>query len=123
MKRTLWFAAEAENSRPIVQHLGEPISQEKLPGSGTLLQLPEPPVLVLSLKGTVNNGSVLVLYNASENIHMARISGGLINIQSAQFCDLFGNPMKKLLVCDGAAEITMKPRQTVIIKLYWKFIS
>jgi alpha-mannosidase len=121
--RTHRFAAEVENSRPFVQHLGEPISQEKLPVAGTLVQLPEPPVLVLSLHGRFNDGAVLILFNASENMQTARISDGLINIQSAQLCDLFGNPMKPLLVSEGAVEIKMKPRQTVIIKLYWKFIS
>jgi hypothetical protein len=63
-----WFAAKTENSRPFVQHLGEPITQEKLPNTGTLLHLPEPPVLVLSLHGTLNDGALLVLFNACDSL-------------------------------------------------------
>ena len=114
------FAAEAENSRPFVQHLGEPITQEKLPNAGALLQLPEPPVLVLSLHGTLNDSALLALYNACDSSQTARISDGLIKIQSAQLCDLFGNPLEKLKITGGTADIILKPRQTVIIKLQWE---
>jgi len=117
------FAAEAENSRPCVQHLGEPGNPRNLLGVGTLLQLPEPPVLVLSLHRTLNDGSLLALFNASDSLQAARISDGLIKIQSAQLCDLFGNQTEKLKVIDGATEIMIKPRQTVIIKLHWISVS
>jgi alpha-mannosidase len=107
------FAAESEHTRPTVQHLGETPNREALPASGTLLQLPQLPVCVLSLRAIQGKGILLILLNASDDQTTACISSGVVKIQSMQLCDVFGNYLEQLVVKDGAVEVLMKARQTV----------
>jgi alpha-mannosidase len=107
------FAAESEHSRPVVQHLGETPRPESLPVSGTLLHLPQLPVLVLRLQAIPEEGMLLTLQNTSDDLQTACISSGLVKIHSMQLCDLFGNFLEKLVVKDGAGEISMSARQVV----------
>jgi alpha-mannosidase len=105
------FAAEVEHARPVVQHLGEPATRELLPAAGSLLKLPEPPILVLNLQVVESVGAVLTLFNASDVPQITSVSSGLVQIKTAQHCDLFACPLEPLSVVDGAVEILLAPRQ------------
>ncbi len=111
------FASESEHSRPLIQHLGEPSASDLLPASGTLLHLPTPPILTLNLRAAPEGGALLTLFNASDEKQTAIVASGLIQIESAHHCDLFGNKLETLTVNNGAVEITIMPRQTMTLKL------
>ncbi|MFT3894426.1 MAG: hypothetical protein QM730_22575 [Anaerolineales bacterium] len=110
------FASDTEHSRPLLQHLGEPSAQELLPESGTLLHLPQHPILTLNLRAH-EDGALLTLFNASDEEQTSSISSGLIHINSVQRCDLFGNKLDNLSVNNGAVEVTIAPRQTTTLLL------
>jgi alpha-mannosidase len=110
------FAAEAAHARPLVQHLGEPAAAELLPAAGTLLHLPQPPVLTLSLRAAPDEGALLTLFNASDAPQTAIVASGLVHIRAAQRCDLFGDPLESLSVKDGSIEVMIASRQTVTLK-------
>jgi alpha-mannosidase len=110
------FASDTEHSRPLVQHLGEPAAPELLPESGTLLHLPQHPILTLNLRAH-DNGALLTLFNASDETQTACISSGLIHIESAHRCDMFGNQLETLTVNNGAVEVIIAPRQTTALFL------
>jgi alpha-mannosidase len=111
------LAAESEHARPLAQHLGEPAVPSMLPTVGTLLHLPQPPILNMGLRATSKGGVLLTLFNASDSPQTGALSSALIEIQSAQRCDLFGNPLETLKVNDGVVEITFLPRQTFTVEL------
>jgi alpha-mannosidase len=110
------LAAEAAHARPLVQHLGEPAAGELLPGAGTLLHLPQPPVLTLSLRAAADGSVLLTLFNASDQPQTAVVSSGLVLIHYAQRCDLFGDSIEALAIRDGSIEAVLAPRQTVTLK-------
>jgi alpha-mannosidase len=111
------FAAESEHSRPLVQHLGEPAAPELLPAAGTLLHLPQPPILTLSLRAAGDGNALLTLYNASDEPQAVMVSSGLVHIHKANRCNLFGMPLEALSVKNGALEITIAQRQTITLSL------
>jgi hypothetical protein len=111
------FAAESEHARPLVQHLGEPAVKELLPASGTLLHLPQPPVLTLSLRSASNGNALLTLFNASDNLQTATVASGLVQVNEAYLCDLLGDRLDALAVGKGVLDVSIAPRQTVTIEL------
>jgi len=111
------FASESEHSRPLVQHFGDPAASDLLPESGTLLNLPTPPILTLNLRAAPAGGAILTLFNASDDGQTATVASGLIHIESAHRCDLFGNQLEMLNVNNGAVEISIAPRQTMTLEL------
>jgi alpha-mannosidase len=111
------FAAESEHSKPVVQHLGEPTAPELLPATGTLLHLPQPPILVLSLRTSNEGCALLTLFNASDELQSATVTSGLVKINTANRCDLFGNPLETLPVKNNALEISISPRQTLTLAI------
>jgi hypothetical protein len=111
------LAAEAAHARPLVQHLGEPTALELLPATGTLLHLPQPPVLALSLRAAPDGGALLTLFNASDEPQTAVVASGLVHINSEQRCDVSGEPFDTLPAKDGAIEIMLAPRRTVTLAL------
>jgi alpha-mannosidase len=111
------FAAESEHARPLVQHLGEPAAPELLPASGTLLHLPQPPILTLSLRAFDEGCALLTLFNASDEIQSTTVTSGLVKINTANRCDLFGNPLEALPVNDGALKISIAPRRTLTLAI------
>ncbi len=115
--RTHRFAAESVHSRPVVQHLGEPAAAELLPASGTLLHLPQPPILTLSLRTFDEGSALLTLFNASDEMQSATVTSGLVKINTANRCDLFGNPLETLPVNNGALEISIAPRRTLTLAI------
>jgi alpha-mannosidase len=110
------LAAEAAHARPLVQHLGEPAAPEQLPATGTLLHLPQPPVLTLSLRAAPDGSALLTLFNASDEPQTAVVASGLVRIHAAQRCDLFGDPLESLSVNDGSVEVMIASRQTVTLR-------
>ena len=111
------LAAEAAHARPLVQHLGEPAALELLPATGTLLHLPQPPVLTLSLRAAPDGGALLTLFNASDAPQSTTIANGLLSVAAAHRCDLFGNRLEMLSVLDGTVAVAIAPRQTVTLAL------
>jgi hypothetical protein len=100
-----------------VQHLGEPAGQEVLPATGTLLHLPQPPILTLSLHASNDGGALLTLFNASDETQPATVECGLVKISTAHRCDLFGSHLEALPVNDGLLEISIAPRQMVTLSV------
>ncbi len=113
------WGLEALYDEPLLQHLGEPsIRQPTLAGQGSLLHLPEPPVLVLHVKPADHGDSVLVrLFNASEAEQTARIGSGLLRIEKAQSCDLFGAPVGDLEVVAGSVAVSIPARRIAIVQM------
>jgi hypothetical protein len=111
------FAAEAEHSRPFVQHLGEAAATQLLPASGSLFHLPEPPVLVLSLR-TESDFTLLTLYNASDEPSVAVVQGGLVSIVHVTRCGLFGEVQESLPMQDNSIQVKIAPRMICVLKLY-----
>lgn len=117
------WGLETAHDEPLAQPLGEPqITQPALPMAGSLLTLPEPPVLVLHIKpaGDVGAaaGSVLVrLLNASDQPQPATLGSALLRIVAAQECDLFANPVAELPVTQGQVTVTLAPRQVKVVRL------
>jgi alpha-mannosidase len=110
------FAAEAAHARPLVQHLGEAPLSQLLPSSSTLLHLPEPPLVVLSLARAAGGLTITVL-NASGEVQSARIESALLTIQQAWQCDLFGQPQREILVTDRGIEVAIEARRLVTLNI------
>lgn len=110
------LAAEAANSRPLLQHMGEPPQPERLPASGTLLHLPEPPVVVMSVE-PAEDGLTLALFNASDTAHEGAVQPGLLTVERAWQCDLFGQQGAELPVSVGGIKVWIKPRRMLTLRL------
>jgi alpha-mannosidase len=82
-KRAHHLAAEAAHARPLVQHLGEPAALVLLPATGTLLHLPQPPVLTLSLGAAPDDGALPTRLSASDEPQTAIVSSRLVHIRAA----------------------------------------
>jgi alpha-mannosidase len=115
--RAYRFSAESEHARPLVQHLGEPAAPDLLPAMGTLLHLPQQPILALSLRATAEGDALLTLFNASDETQPATVASGLVQIDTAYRCDLFGNRLETLPVNNGTLEISIAPRRTIILAI------
>jgi hypothetical protein len=108
---------DALHDTPLLQTMGEAKQDVQLVAeSGSLLVLPEPPILTLHLKPH-ENGLIIRLFNASDNDQHVNIWSGLLTIQQAQLCDLFGNPQTGLAVVDGAISLEILARRIVVLKL------
>jgi hypothetical protein len=103
---------EAINAAPVMQHMGEvPAETLELPASGTLLQLPDAPVLPIHVKAARDGKRVLVrLLNASDETQSATVGSGLLKIGSATQCDLLENAEGDLSVNNGAVTFEIPAR-------------
>jgi alpha-mannosidase len=112
------FGMEAEHSRPVLQHLGEQPAENQLPPSGSFLNLPEPPLLTLSLRKTGENGVLFTLFNASDVVQQGKVESGIIRIRKACVCDMFGKEFEKLKVEKGSVRLKIEPRrlQTILLE-------
>ncbi|WP_161881305.1 hypothetical protein [Deinococcus alpinitundrae] len=111
------FGLETEHAAPLTQHFGEPgVTPPRLPASGTLLNLPDAPVLVTHFKAA-DGGALLSLLNASEDIQTVRVASALLKIGRAWHCDLFGIKEKALAVPDGGVTLELLPRRSVTLHL------
>lgn len=112
------FGAEAMVP-PQLQHLGEPsVETPLLPSGGTLLHLPQEPVLTLGVKPAASGvGTVLHLLNASDAPAPARVASGLLLIRAAQRCDLLGHPLEPVLVTGGSLTLDLPARGLACLHL------
>lgn len=110
------FGLDAAHDTLLLQHLGEPTPATPLPASGSLLTLPQPPVLTLHLQTTDDNDILVRLHNASDLQQGATLGSALLTIAAAQQCDLFGQPQGALPVTQGAVRVDLAPRQTVTLR-------
>lgn len=115
------FGAEA--SVPVVlQSAAElPDPNAALPRSGSFLQLPQPPVLVLHVAPAwaygSGDGMLVRLLNASDEQQTAQIGSGLLRIRTAALCDVFGTPIQPLTVVDECVTVELPPRRMVTVRL------
>jgi alpha-mannosidase len=118
------FGCEAAYAQPLFQQMGEPTSgREPLPGTGSLLRLPESistdsPVLTLHVKPAKHMpGLIARLINASDQVQKAEIGSGLLRILSAQTCDLLERPQKAVKVQNGSISLEIPPRRIETLHL------
>jgi hypothetical protein len=105
-------------SLPIVHHLREEATPGTLlPSSGSLLRLPEAPVLTLHV--WPEDGDVhLRLLNASDEALMATVGSGVLRIAGARRCGLLGAPESALEVgSDGSIAVRIEPRRIATVRL------
>jgi alpha-mannosidase len=110
------FGLEAANDAPLLQQLGEPHGELRLPVAGSLLTLPKPPVVVMHVKPAYDgNGAIVRLLNASDEAQNATIGSGLVQIGQAQRCDLLENVLGPLPVENGSVHVTLQPREMISV--------
>jgi hypothetical protein len=114
------FGLEAAHARPLVNHLQEPrLEGGSLPESGTLLRLPEPPVLVVNMRRAAEGGGTLLyLLNASDAPQQATIGSGLLKIGAARRCNLFGEKIEEMTVRGGEVAPELSPRRVTAVLLH-----
>lgn len=111
------FGLETEHAAPLTQHFGEPgVTPPPLPASGTLLDLPDAPVLTTQFKAA-DGGVLLSLLNASDEMQTARVASALLKIGAAWRCDLFGVKAEELALSEGAVSLELLPRRAVTLHL------
>jgi alpha-mannosidase len=108
------FAAEAMHARPLVQHLGEAPQPQTLPLRGTLLHLPEPPVVAMSLARAAER-MTLTLFNASDVTQSAVVRSALRALQQVWRCDLFGQVTEELSVINHGIEVSIEARRLLTL--------
>jgi hypothetical protein len=111
------FGMEAEHSRPVIQHLGEQPAEQLLPQNGTLLTLPEPPILVLNFRKVEEGGILITLYNASDEHRNAEVKSGIISLDQANRCDLFGKVLETLPVVAGVVKVEIPARRIFTLQV------
>jgi hypothetical protein len=114
---------EAAHASLLLQHLGEPRAASMYPQTGTLLHLPGGDdstslVSTLHVKPAVDRPGILVrLLNTSDEVQTANIGSGLLQIEKAHQCDLFGTPETAVEVNDRAVVLHLPPRRITTIHL------
>jgi hypothetical protein len=88
-----------------------------LPREGTLLELPAPPVVVLHVLGDGPEHVIVRLLNASDKAQTARIGSGILTIERAEQCDLFGQVRQDIAVSRGAASVSLESRRLAVVRL------
>jgi hypothetical protein len=113
------FSQEAANAAPLVQHLGEPsVQPTPLPAGGSLLRLPDAPVLTLHVKRASSQPGLIVrLLNASDAMRTAQIQSGLLKILEGHVCDLLETPYKSLPVTQDRVTVELEPRRMAVVHL------
>lgn len=127
------FGLEAEHWEPLTQTLAEGSAPNaSLPASGSLLGLPEPPVLTLQIRPDAGNGDLfprledfedtttilVLLRNASDEPQIATVRSGELNLRSAEIADTFGvSTHEEIDVEQGETEIELASRETAALRL------
>jgi hypothetical protein len=104
---------------PLFQHLGESPVPGAIPArGGSLLQLPAAPILTLGIAPSDHGeGVVLHLLNSSDAPVTAEIGSGLLQIRSAQRCDLLEHPLEELPLRGDALAVELPPRRVACLRL------
>ena len=110
---------EAFHSTPMFQHMGEvPNEPTALPTTGTLLELPQAPIVTLHAKRSIDGQSMILrLLNASESTQTARVDSALLKIKAAGICDLLEQETETLSVAQGRVEFEIEARRVAVVKL------
>lgn len=114
------FGLDAAHARPLVNHLHEsPATVEPLPPAGTLLRLPEPPVLVVNMRRAAGGGILLHLLNASDAPQRATVGSALLAIHAAWRCELLTGEEKceGLPIRTGKVILELPPRRVTALLL------
>ncbi|MBA3872036.1 MAG: hypothetical protein H0X30_23060 [Anaerolineae bacterium] len=108
-----------EQCMPIIaqSRFEHPLPEAKLPRSSSLLELPQSPVLTLHVLPDEEGAVVIRLLNASDSKQEAVIGSGLLKIERAEACNLFGQPLKPLSLNNGSVTVEIEPRRTSVIRL------
>lgn len=116
------LAANALHHTALFQHLGEPFeAQSLLPANGSLLNMPDAPIIVMHIKQADDDTGVIVrLVNASDSIQTATLSSNLLQIQSAELCDLTEAVHSNIDVVNGSVSMEIESRHFAIVKLVLK---
>lgn len=126
---------EASSWTPIAQSLTEPtVTQPRLPTKGSLLDLPNPPILVFQIRQidaeiamtatpTVDNpqqGLVIGLQNASDSTQKATIASAEIDIKHANVESLLDTQSapSALEVSNGELTLEMSPRTRTLLRIH-----
>lgn len=111
------FGQEAV-SPPLIHHLQEPpAAAASLPASGSLLRLPEPPVVTLHIWADDEALNVRLL-NASDEAVTTTLGSELLRVDSATRCSSLGEPEAELEVKnDHSVELSIEPRMVTTISL------
>ncbi|WP_101295802.1 alpha-mannosidase [Halegenticoccus soli] len=136
--------AGAEHAIPLVQPIAEAGINPALPESGSLLDLPEPPVLIPFIRptraigietapvagvgvltggsgDTVTDGRELDigLLNASDEARTAAVGPGVLDIAAARIVGLLGEdtPERSLDATRDAFEVDLSPRELRVVRL------
>ncbi|MFB6218132.1 MAG: hypothetical protein ABEH77_02970 [Halobacteriaceae archaeon] len=120
----------AAHADPLVATLAEP-ADGALPRSGSLLDLPDPPVLVLQVRpadapapgdrfldaDAGGDGLCVLLKNASDDPREATVGSGLLRVDTAERTGVLGGTGEPLGVADGTAAVELDPRETAMVVL------
>lgn len=110
------FGLESEQLRPLTQHLGEPALADN-PPAGQLLSLPEPPILVLSMKPLGPGKMLMRLLNTSQEAQRFEISSGMLKLERAGACNLLGQETEELQVAGGVLRGSLEARSIQVLEL------
>lgn len=110
------FGADA--ATPVVfHHLQEPVAPEAaLPRVGSLLALPEAPVLTLRI-WSVDEAVYIRLLNAADTPATATVGSGLLRVAGVARCDQHGAELEEVTPSDGAFSIPMEARRLATLRL------
>ncbi len=104
-------------SPTLVHHLFEPpVEGTPLPPTGSLLALPEAPVLTLHI-WSEGDAVFLRLLNASDEHTTATVGSSALRLENAASCDILGASPADLTVEDGAVAIPMGPRALATLRM------
>ncbi len=116
------FGAEAAMPCIVQNALEAQRPKTPLPRSGSLLKLPEQPVLTRHMlpaawSGAGEEGILLRLMNASDEEQTVSVGSGLLQICGAALCDGMGATRSELVVVDGAVHCTIPARDQLTLRL------
>lgn len=127
------LGVEAERAEPLVQTLaGETVPDPVLPSTGSLLDLPDPPILVLQVRpdgaagdiyplsaNSDRDGVLVLLRNASDETRDIRIGSSALTVLAAEEREILGESNREgaIGVDDGAVETELAPRETALFRL------
>jgi hypothetical protein len=117
------FGLEAAMPCIVQNALEAPRPETPLPRSGSLLTLPEPPVLTQHVlpavwSGAGEDGILLRLMNASDEKQVAAVGSGLLRITGAARCDGLGATREPLDVQDGRVSLDLEAREQLTVRLF-----
>lgn len=111
------WGQEALYHEPLLQPMSE-LPVNALPARGSLLHLPQPPVMVLHVKPAEDNAGIIIrLLNTSDLPQTAEIASGLIHIVGAQQCSLLEEQQHNLPVTGGRVSITLAAHEIRVLRL------